>query len=150
MAGKWGAQRPGVSVIEIPSDLSSFVDIGTGFTFVYTENEVRRTFQRARKELLGYRDNLAVVDINRILLSNAAPAVKERARMLKSFVAAPTFDTVKDAWPYAAVSRSRPSMTGPLSCGLEKRQTSRSRRPRCRSTCLWGMTRRNSWKESCR
>ena len=112
MAGKWGAQRPGVSVIEIPSDLSSFVDIGTGFTFVYTENEVRRTFQKARKELLGYRDNLAVVDINRILLSNAAPAVKERARMLKGFVAAPTFDTVKDAWPYAAVSRQPPLYDG--------------------------------------
>ncbi len=105
LADRLGAQRPGVSVIEIPSDLSSFIDIGTDFTFMYKESEVRKTFQKARSELLAYRDNLAVVDINRILLSNAAPAVKERARMLKGFVTPPTFDTVKDAWPYAAVSR---------------------------------------------
>ena len=105
LTDRWGAQRPGVSVIEIPSGLSSFIDIGTDYTFVYTESEVRKTFQKARRELLAYRDNLAVVDINRILLSNAAPAVKERARMLKGFVTPPTFDTVKDAWPYAAVAK---------------------------------------------
>ena len=105
LAGKWGAQRPGVSVIEIPPGLSSFIDIGTDFTFMYTESEVRKTFQKARQELLAYRDNRAVVDINRILLSNAAPAVKERARMLKGFVTPPTFDTVKDAWPYATVAK---------------------------------------------
>jgi hypothetical protein len=109
LAGKWGAQRPGVAVIEIPTGLSSFVDVGTDFTFVFTENEVRRMFQKARNELLAYRDNLAVVDLNRILLSNAAPAVKERARLLKGFVTQPTFDTVKDAWPYATV-RKQPAL----------------------------------------
>ncbi len=112
LAGRWGAQRPGVSVIEIPSGLSSFIDIGSNFTFVYTESEVRRIFQKARSELLAYRDNLAVVDINRILLSNAAPAVKERARMLKGFVTTPTFDTVKDAWPYSAVAKQPPLYDG--------------------------------------
>jgi hypothetical protein len=112
LAGRWGAQRPGVSVIEMPSGLSSFIDIGTDFTFVYKESEVRRIFQRARSELLAYRDNLAVVDINRILLSNAATAVKERARMLKGFVTPPTFDTVKDAWPYATVAKQPPLYDG--------------------------------------
>jgi hypothetical protein len=103
LAAPRGPQRPGVSVIEIPTGLSSFVDIGTDFAFVMTESEVRRAFQKAKNELLSYRDNLAVVDINRIMLSNAAPAVKERARMLKGFVMQPTFDTVKDAYSYAAV-----------------------------------------------
>jgi hypothetical protein len=97
------SQRPGVSVIEIPSGISSFVDIGTDFPFVFTESQVRQTFQKAKNELLSFRDNLAVVDINRILLSNAAPAVKERARLLKGFVTPPSFDTAKDLYPYAAV-----------------------------------------------
>ncbi len=96
-------QRPGVSVIEMPSDSSPLVDVGTGFTFTFSEGEVRRIFQRAKSELLAYRDNLAVVDINRILLSNAAPSVKERVRLLKGFVTQPTFDTVKDAYLYAVV-----------------------------------------------
>jgi hypothetical protein len=72
---------------------------------VLKESEVRQVFQKAKNELLTYKDNLAVVDINRILLSNAAPAVKERARMLKGFVTPATFDTVKDAYAYAAVTK---------------------------------------------
>src|SRR5208337_644393 len=40
-----------------------------------------------------------------ILLSNAAPAVKERARMLKGFVTQPTFDTFRDPYAYAAVTK---------------------------------------------
>ncbi len=100
-----GLQRPGVSVIEIPSGLSSFIDIGTDFPFVLKEGEVRHAFQKAKNELLDYRDNLAVVDINRILLSNAAPAVKERARMLKGFVTQPTFDSFRDPYAYAAVTK---------------------------------------------
>jgi hypothetical protein len=100
-----GPQRPGVSVIEMPSDSSPLVDVATGFAFTFSEGEVRRIFQKAKSELLAYRDNLAVVDINRILLSNAAPSVKERARLLKGFVMQPTFDTVKDPYLYAAVAK---------------------------------------------
>ena len=105
LAGPRGPQRPGVSVIEIPSTLSSFIDIGTDFPFVLTERDVRQGFQKAKNELLAYRDNLAVVDINRILLSNAAPAVKERARMLKGFVTPASFDTIKDMYTYSAVTK---------------------------------------------
>ncbi len=97
--------RPGVSVIEIPSGLSSFIDKGSDFTFVMSEREVRQVFLQAKRYLLAYRDNLAAVEINRILLSNAAPAVKERARMLKGFLTQPTFDTLRDSFPYATVSR---------------------------------------------
>ncbi len=97
-------ERPGVSVIEMPSGVP-YVDVGTDFTFVMKESEVRQAFQKAKRELLAYRDNLAVVDINRILLSNAAPAVKERARMLKGFVTPPSFDTARDTYPYSAVAR---------------------------------------------
>jgi hypothetical protein len=104
-----GAQRPGVSAIEMPLNLSSFIDVGIDYPFVLSEKEVRKLFQRAKDELLGYRDNLAVVDINRILLSNAAPAVKERARMLKGFVTQATFDTVRNSYPYAAVTK-QPSL----------------------------------------
>jgi len=99
------AERPGVSVIEMPSDTTPLVDVGPGQAFTYTEGEVRRLFRNAKAELLGYRDNLAVVDINRILLSNAAPSVKERARLLKGFVTQPTFDTVRNTYTYADVRK---------------------------------------------
>ena len=98
------AQRPGVSAIEIPPDITSYIDSGTDFTFVLSERDVRKSFQSAKSYLLAYRDNPATVEINRILLSNAAPAVKERARMLKGFVTLPTFDTLRDPYPYVTVS----------------------------------------------
>jgi len=98
------SQRPGVSVIEIPPDITSYIESGTDFTFVLSEREVRQSFQKAKGYLLAYRDNPATVEINRILLSNAAPAVKERARMLKGFVTLPTFDTLRDPFPYATVA----------------------------------------------
>jgi hypothetical protein len=101
--------RPGVSVIEIPDGIKSYIDPGTDFTFVLSEREVRQAFQKAKEYLLSFRDNLAAVEINRIFLSNAAPAVKERARMLKGFITLPTFDTLRDPFPYATVAR-RPAL----------------------------------------
>jgi hypothetical protein len=96
--------RPGVSVIDIPVDLPRLIDTGTDFAFVLSERQVKDEFQKAKNDLLGWRDNQAAVAINRILLSNAASAVKERARMLKGFVTPASFDTLRDAFTYKAVS----------------------------------------------
>ncbi len=98
------AARPGVDVIDIPIGLPRLIDSGTGFAFVLNERDVKNEFRRAKAQLLAWRDNLAAVTINRILLSNAASPVKERARMLKGFITPASFDTLRDAFPYAAVS----------------------------------------------
>jgi tetratricopeptide (TPR) repeat protein len=95
--------RPGVSAIDIPPDLPAFIETGTGYTFILTEKEVRSTFKKARNELLAFHDNRAAVEINRLLLSNAASPVKERARMLKGFITQATFDTLRDGYPYSVV-----------------------------------------------
>ena len=95
--------RPGVSGIEIPAELPRLIDAGTDFPFVLTEKEVQQTFRKAKSYLLAYNDNPATVEINRILMSNAALAIKERARMLKGFVTPATFDTLKEGYTYAAV-----------------------------------------------
>jgi hypothetical protein len=97
-------RRPGVADVEIPSDLPRLIEMGTDFNYLLTEKDVRQVFQKARGELLAYHDNLAAVEINRLLLSNAAAAVKERARVLKGFVTPGSFDTLRDAFPYAAVA----------------------------------------------
>ncbi len=97
------ADRPGVSAIEIPPDLPRLVDTGTASLFVLSERDVRNEFGRAKSELLAWRDNRAAVSINRILLSNAAAAVKERARMLKGFITPASFDTLRDPYSYKTV-----------------------------------------------
>ena len=98
-----GPTRPGVSGIEIPAELPRLIDAGTDFPFVLTEKEVQQTFKKAKSYLLTYNDNPAAVEINRILLSNAALAIKERARMLKGFVTPASFDTLKDGFTYGTV-----------------------------------------------
>ena len=98
------AERPGVSGIDIPSDLPRLTDNGSDFMYMLTESDVRNAFKKAKGHLLAYRDNMATVEINRILLSNAAVPVKERARMLKGFVRQPDFLTLKDSFPYPTVA----------------------------------------------
>ena len=98
------AERPGVSGVDIPSDIPRLTDTGSDFTYMMTENDVRTAFRKAKGFLLAYRDNMATVEINRILLSNAAAPVKERARMLKGFVTQPDFLTLKDSFPYRTVA----------------------------------------------
>jgi hypothetical protein len=103
MSRPHASPRPGVYAIDLPPDLPSFIETGTGFPFVLTEKEVRSTFKKARTELLAFHDNRAAVEINRILLSNAASPVRERARMLKGFITQATFDTLRDGFPYSMV-----------------------------------------------
>ncbi|HUI71464.1 MAG TPA: hypothetical protein VL354_13170 [Spirochaetia bacterium] len=98
------AERPGVSGIDLPGDLPRLTDTGSDFTYMMTEGDIRKAFGRAKSYLLAYRDNMAEVEINRILLSNAALPVKEKTRMLKGFVTQPDFLTLKDSFPYATVT----------------------------------------------
>jgi hypothetical protein len=100
-----GMGRPGISAVDLPPGGPSLVDGGAPGIYTLTEREVYQTFREAKKDLLGYRDNLAVVEINRLLLSNAALPVKERARLLKGFVTRATFTTLRDPYSYRAVSR---------------------------------------------
>jgi len=97
-------ERPGVSAIDIPPDVGRLVDSGTDSRYLLSEGEVRSEFKKAKNQLLAWRDNLAAVAINRILLSNAAAPVKERARMLKGFITPASFDTLRDGFSYAAVA----------------------------------------------
>jgi hypothetical protein len=75
-----------------------------GAAYVMGEGEIRRTFERARRLLLAYRDNEAGVELNRLLLSNADSAVKERARMLKTYVRVPDFANLGRVWSWQEVA----------------------------------------------
>ena len=96
--------RPYVSGIDLPSDGGLRIDPGSAAVYTFSEREVERSFKRAKDFLLAYRDNPACLEINRILLSNASTAVKERARELKSFLRPPNFATFRDPYPYSGVA----------------------------------------------
>jgi len=97
--------RPGVSGIYLPSDGAMRIDADAVAVYRLSEREIEQAFKRAKSYLLDYRDNPAGVEINRLLLSNASAAVKERARALKSFLRPPNFATYRD--PYAYIDGKR-------------------------------------------
>lgn len=96
------------------ADLSSFVldskdkaNLVSGegsFRYVLTERQVLLTYQQARDYFQNYRDNASQVEINRLLSSNASLAIKQKARLLMTYLSEPGFDTIKDNYPYAKVT----------------------------------------------
>jgi len=96
--------RRGVASVDLPPTVTRLAEEGSGSTIQLSEKEVYSSFQKAKKLLLQYRDNQAILEINRILLSNATPPVKERALALKGFVRVPEFSSFKDSFAYRDVS----------------------------------------------
>jgi hypothetical protein len=75
------------------------------FRYVLTTSEIRSTFDRMKQEFSDYDDNLAQRDINRLIGSNASEPVKEKARILQSYLQTPNFATIKGSFSYQDVSR---------------------------------------------
>ncbi len=77
-----------------------------GFEFVLTEGEARATFEKAKKLFSDWNDEAALVELNRILLSNAAPSIKSKAETLKGFIREPDFSNIKKKYTYGDVLRA--------------------------------------------
>ena len=90
--------RPGIADIELSTEQPSLTAANGEFSITLTEKEIKELFDRAKKYLLQFRDNFALIDINRIIQSNASAYVKEKARLLKTFVQKPDFTTIKDTF----------------------------------------------------
>ena len=103
--------RPGLEDIEIASPRPPLIDDGTSTLFTFSDREVTAIFAAAKEHLAQYRDNLAVVEINRLLLSNASSRVKESASLLMTLVQEPDFSSVRDSFAFDVV-RSLPTLYG--------------------------------------
>ena len=84
-------------------ELDAPVQTEGSYRYVLTRNQVLDDFNEARKLFTGYRDEAARVKLNRILESNASDAVKNKARILISYMEVPGFTTIKDKFAYSDV-----------------------------------------------
>ena len=80
------------------------VQTGGSYRYVLTRNQVLDDYNEASRLFAEYRDEAARVRLNRILESNASEPVKNRARLLISYMEVPGFDTIKDKFSYREVS----------------------------------------------
>jgi tetratricopeptide (TPR) repeat protein len=98
--------RPEVAAIALSdADRVSPVEVGGSYRYILTEKQALAAFEKAKALFEDYRDNAALVELNRLLLSNASAGIRDKARALKSFVRAPDFRTVRDVPDYQAVAK---------------------------------------------
>ena len=112
IAFKAGAfsMSPGRSQRILPTEISlaaeerdAPVETGGSYRYVLTRNQVLSDYNEARKLFVEYRDEAAKVKLNRIIESNASEPVKNRARLLVSYMEIPGFNTLKDRFSYSEV-----------------------------------------------
>jgi tetratricopeptide (TPR) repeat protein len=100
--------RPEVAAVSLSrAEAASPVVTGGSFRYVLTEKEALGAFEKAKDRFQQYRDNAALVEINRLLNSNASEGLKAKAKALGAFVGKPDFRTVQDA-PSFATARQEP------------------------------------------
>ncbi|MBN1524411.1 MAG: hypothetical protein JW904_08015 [Spirochaetales bacterium] len=100
--------RPEIDKVQIPAG-TAFVDLDAVEHFQFTEQQAQEIFEHAKKLFLEYRDNLATVELNRLIFSNASLTLKEYARRLKSYAKTPgfsDFENFRDNFGYAEVSQN--------------------------------------------
>lgn len=81
-------------------------DLSSGsFAYILSSSQLNEAYEKAQLYFQQYRDNLAQIEINRILNSNASLALKQKANLLMTYLEAPSFDTVKDVPLYKDVEK---------------------------------------------
>jgi hypothetical protein len=109
--GKTAPERAGLAGIALEQeDRETPVQVdlrsnGGSYRYILTRNQVLELYETAMKLFAAYRDEAAKVPLNRLIESNASEPVKNKARLLMSYMEPPGFDTLKDRFPYAEVSR---------------------------------------------
>jgi len=98
--------RKGPDPGAFPLNLADSVQVGTGFAVTLTPEEVRQGWERAQKAFQEYHDSRARYEVNRLLLSNATAAIKERARSLIPYLHEPDFARPDDSSTYQEVRTS--------------------------------------------
>ncbi|MBQ6781758.1 MAG: hypothetical protein IJP62_11110 [Treponema sp.] len=77
---------------------------GGVYHYIMSDKEIRAAYDDARQYFQDSRDNAARVEVNRILNSNAAVSLRQKANLLQTYFEDPTFDTLTDNYTYAQVA----------------------------------------------
>ncbi len=96
--------RPGMEALTL-EDLKEYTSYEGAFNQVYSPQEIKSIFAKAQNYFNHYQDNLAQVEVNRLMASNAAPEVKGRSRTLAGLLKAPDFSSFSQNFTYPQVRK---------------------------------------------
>jgi len=84
------------------------IDTSGTYRYNLSEKAILNAYRDALRYFQNSQDNLAQIEVNRILFSNAAHSIKQKARLLMDYFAVPGFDTVRDIPAYSDVRSDIP------------------------------------------
>ena len=101
------AEREGLSVSALSAEEKSApAGMEGSFRYVLTSKEILASYERGRTLFNERRDDAARVEMNRILESNAGTAVKNKARLLVSYMESPDWTNITDRFSFDEVEAS--------------------------------------------
>lgn len=78
-----------LNAIELPLEEPVIDTESTDAHYSYSEEEIKSSFEQIKKYIYRDKNNTAIVSLNRVMLSNASVGVKERFRILYTFLDPP-------------------------------------------------------------
>jgi tetratricopeptide (TPR) repeat protein len=88
--------RPGTAGFSLSrEERNAPVQVGGLYRYILTRGDALAAYDKALSLFTGYRDEAAKISLNHILESNASDALKNRARILLTFMEVPGFDTFR-------------------------------------------------------
>lgn len=97
------AERSELRDMTFPEVKAAQIATDGSYKYQLTRKEIEIAFNKARELFNDYRDNLSLVEINRLLHSNAPEDVKNTAKVLKDYIETPNFASLKDSFTFAQV-----------------------------------------------
>jgi tetratricopeptide (TPR) repeat protein len=100
------AERAGLPGIALErEDREMPVQVGGTYRYILTRSEALELYETGRRLFTGSRDEAARVSMNRLMESNASDSLKNKARLLISYMEVPGFDNLKDRFSFAEVNQ---------------------------------------------
>lgn len=96
-------QRADLSHLALVSRDALIAHDGGSYRYILTEKQIQDSYAKAQAYFHAYNDNAAQVEINRILLSNASSGIKQKSQLLMTYLAKPSFNTIKQPYMYQQV-----------------------------------------------
>lgn len=98
------SNRPGIEKYTLPEKMG-LIDYSKTYKFTFSEKEIDAIFNKAKSLFNNYKDNFVLVEINRLLNSNASMDVKSIMYAMKDHLQTPDFSMLKkaDSFTYTEV-----------------------------------------------
>jgi len=99
------AKRVEIDDITLFSEVMPLIEYNKEEPYMLTEREVQEIFKQAKEYFYQYKDNKALVLLNKLIHSNASIVVKQKSRLLKGFAIKPDFSDFHDSYSFYTVKK---------------------------------------------